>query len=93
MKKNAERNSGSISVSILPILVIIILFSSGMMLYLSSIQKYRAVLERKSETREAALEIFTGIQRDMVNIREDEADSPFSSGVVNLKERYSLYNL
>lgn len=29
----------------------------------------------------------------MVNIREDEADSPFSSGVVNLKERYSLYNL
>lgn len=93
MQGNNHATEGSISISAVFSLGIILIILSGLLFLLSSVRNYAVRLKNKDAVRAEAINLLYDIQDRMPVLKEDDADSPFSDGVRMLESTYAAYDL
>jgi hypothetical protein len=93
MRKYYGYSSGFTSIEILLSLGIALSISLGLLFLLSSVRNYSARLKNNDAIQNEAIELLYDIEKMMIILIEDDADSPFSDGVKNIEQMYSAYDL
>lgn len=93
MRGDHRVTEGSVSITTLFSIGIILTLALGLLFLLSSIRNYSIRLKNKDTIRSEAIALLYEIQESIAVLKEDEADSPLSDGVRTLEHIYSEYNL